>query len=351
MGPEQIKEILKYVQNPLTHKDIVTDGTLVKIEQKEGMPIELTLATGDDRRLQLALDSQIRTAFAKANLNAQEIKFIFAARENKPKTSPSFAVVQKVPGVQYILAVGSGKGGVGKSTVSVNLAAMLQLLNQRVGILDADIYGPSIGKMLGLEGRQNVLVKENTIIPVERFGLKVMSFSFLIEENQAVVWRGPMLGKAIQQFLYDVAWAPLDFLIVDLPPGTGDAQLSLAQQVQSDGAIVVTTPQNVALLDAGRALSMFEQVHIPILGIIENMSEFICPHCKKSSHIFSSGGGKKLAKKADVPLLGQIPLTVELMESAEKGFPLVTKDKKGPVFLAFEEIAKKIVQSLQENAT
>ncbi|MCS6984876.1 MAG: Mrp/NBP35 family ATP-binding protein [Leptospiraceae bacterium] len=348
---EELEKILRSVENPLTKKDIVSDGTLVSTACREDGSYELTLALPRDRRLQLTLDSQIRLALSRANFKASGVHLKFVTNERQPKTQGPTPLEQKIRGVQYIVAIGSGKGGVGKSTVAVNLASMLSLMGKKTGILDADIYGPSVGKMLGLEGKQNVPVQENMIIPLSKHGLKIMSFSFLLEPEQAVIWRGPMLARAIQQFLYDVAWQPLDFLIVDLPPGTGDAQLSLAQQVHSDGAILVTTPQSVSLLDAGRALTMFSEVNIPVLGVIENMSEFLCPHCRKSTHIFGEGGGAKLAKKAGVPLLGQIPLTIEVMESGEKGIPIVLKEKKGAVFSAYEQIAQKLVSVLKQDGT
>lgn len=227
---------------------------------------------------------------------------------------------------KYIFAVASGKGGVGKSTVAVNCAYTLARKGYKVGLLDADIYGPSLGKMVGLNGPVELeIVGENKIIPIERNGVKLMSFSFLIEEDKAVIWRGPMLGKALEQFLFDIEWGELDFLIVDLPPGTGDIQLSLAQLVEVDGAVIVSTPQKVALIDAGRAINMFEEVDIPILGVVENMSEFVCPHCGEKSYIFSHGGGKELAASNQSIILGEVPITPALMDSGEQGLPLTAE--------------------------
>lgn len=234
---------------------------------------------------------------------------------------------QKKFSAEYMVAIASGKGGVGKSTVAINTAYTLARKGYKVGLLDADIYGPSIGKMLGISGPIELeIVGENKLIPLEKHGIKVMSFSFLIEDEKAIIWRGPMLGKALEQFFFDIQWGQLDFLIIDLPPGTGDVQLSLAQLVQIDGAVIVSTPQKVALLDAGRAINMFESVKIPVLGVIENMSEFVCPHCGEVSHIFSQGGGKNLASDNQLKILGEIPLTPAVMESGEKGIPLSIQD-------------------------
>lgn len=230
---------------------------------------------------------------------------------------------------KYIFAVASGKGGVGKSTVAVNTAFTLARKGYKVGLLDADIYGPSLGKMLGFDGPLELeIVAGNKIIPVERFGVKLMSFSFLLEENKAVVWRGPMLGKALEQFLFDIEWGELDYLVVDLPPGTGDVQLSLAQLVDVNGSVIVTTPQKMSLIDAGRAINMFESVNIPILGVVENMSEFVCPHCGGISHIFSQGGGKELAVSNASKILGEVPLVPTLMQAAENGLPMVIDEYK-----------------------
>ncbi|MCB1199302.1 MAG: Mrp/NBP35 family ATP-binding protein [Leptospiraceae bacterium] len=348
---QELKTLLTKVQNPLTHKNIIEDGTLEAIQENDDQ-ITLVLSTPDDRRLQLALDSQIRTALAGSPaLSKVKVKFNVKAPE-VPKSEPSAPPANSIPGVDKIILIGSGKGGVGKSTVTLNLGISLKNMGYKVGLLDADIYGPSLGKMLGLSGRQNIDVQNDTIIPLEAYGLKVMSFSFLLDDNQPVVWRGPMLGKALHQFLYDIEWGKLDFLLIDLPPGTGDAHLSLTQMVQNDAAVVVTTPQNVALLDAGRAIAMFEQVNVPIAGVIENMSEFLCPHCGKGSHIFSKGGGSRLAASTKSVLLGQIPLTSELMEASDEGKPLATRKKNSPsaqkVVDAYEHAAQNLLSILAE---
>ena len=200
--------------------------------------------------------------------------------------------------------------------------------------------------MFGINGRAQLQTDENRIYPIERYGIKLISFSFLLEEDQPVVWRGPMLGKALEQFLFDIEWGELDYLLIDLPPGTGDVQLSLAQLVNVNGAVIVTTPQSVALLDAKKAVGMFNQVQIPIVGVIENMSEFVCPHCNKPTAIFSSGGGKEMSEKNSVKFLGGIPLTIDIMQSGESGEPVVHKDKDGVVAKAYADIVTNLEQEL-----
>ncbi|MES0490459.1 MAG: Mrp/NBP35 family ATP-binding protein [Leptospirales bacterium] len=262
-----------------------------------------------------------------------------------------------MPSIKKIIAVGSGKGGVGKSTVSINLAASLAAKGYKVGLLDADLYGPSIGQMAGFTGKTDLPVTETKIKPPEKYGMKMISFSMLIERAQAVVWRGPMLGKALEQLIFDIDWGRLDYLIIDLPPGTGDIQLSMAQLVEVDGFVIVTTPQNVALHDAERAADMLKKVNIPILGIVENMSEFICPSCGHSTHIFSQKGGETIAKELKVNLLGSIPITSVIMESGEKGIPLTVKedlpwDKKDvePIVTAYDAIIENLQKRLKQNA-
>ena len=353
----KLENILAKVQNPLTHKSVIGDKLLVAVHDGHGpdspageKPVIEMRAAGD-KKWQLAIEAQVRTQASKEGLAPDGFKFKWA--DSKPdvaKQGPVARPQRSLPGVKHVIAVASGKGGVGKSTVAVNLASTLQQMGKKVGLMDADIYGPSIGKMLGLSGRQQMDVKNDRITPIEKYGLKLMSFSFLVDENQPIVWRGPMLGKAMEQFLYDMDWGELDYLIIDLPPGTGDTQLSLAQLVQTDGAIIVTTPQSVALLDAGRAVAMFEQVNIRILGVVENMSEFICSHCGKPSHIFSRGGGSRLAASSESVLLGQVPLVEDCMAAAEKGEIPVYKNKNKnikPVAGAFEHIARNIASVLE----
>jgi ATP-binding protein involved in chromosome partitioning len=251
---------------------------------------------------------------------------------------------QSVPGVKNIIAVSSGKGGVGKSTVAVNLAVALAQNGQRVGLLDTDVYGPNVPIMVGISAEPSV--RDQKLIPHEAYGVKVMSLGFLNRGDKPVVWRGPMLHTAIRQFLYDVDWGRLDYLIVDMPPGTGDAQLSLAQLVPVQGAVLVTTPQEVAMADVRKAFNMFEQVHIPVIGIVENMSYFICSSCNERHHIFGSGGGEELASRFKSKLLGQIPLSGNVREGGDAGKPVVVAEPDSPQALAIKQIAAHVAEEL-----
>ncbi len=250
-----------------------------------------------------------------------------------------------IPGVKHVIAVGSGKGGVGKSTVSVNLALALSDIGYRVGLLDVDVYGPSIPLMLGVDGHPLINAQQK-LVPNEKFKLKIMSMGFLLKPNQAVVWRGPMVHGVVKQFLQDVDWGELDFLIVDLPPGTGDAPLSLTQSLPLTATVLVTTPQEVAASVAAKAMTMFERMGIRTLGVIENMSYFICPSCETPSDIFDRGGGKLLASDAGVPFLGEIPLDVRMRKGGDVGEPLMTQFPDSELAERFREIARRLASVL-----
>jgi ATP-binding protein involved in chromosome partitioning len=243
-----------------------------------------------------------------------------------------------VPGVGAIIAVASGKGGVGKSTVAVNLALGLQALGRKVGILDADIYGPSMPRLLGLKGRPEPL-GGRMLKPLERYRLKVMSIGFLVEEDTPMIWCGPMVQSALVQMLREVAWGELDVLVVDMPPGTGDAQLTLAQQVPLAGAVIVSTPQDLALIDARKGLAMFQRVDVPVLGLVENMSYFVCPHCGERSDIFGHGGAEQEAARIGVPFLGNVPLHMKIREYSDAGTPVVAREPESEHAKIFREIA------------
>ena len=243
-----------------------------------------------------------------------------------------------VPGVKHIIAVASGKGGVGKSTTAVNFALALKDQGLKVGVLDADIYGPSMPRLLGVHGQPQQLAG-NKLDPMRAYGLKVMSMGFLVDEETPMIWRGPMVMSALSQMLKDVAWGELDVLVVDMPPGTGDAQLTMAQQVPLAGAVIVSTPQDLALIDARKGLNMFKKVNVPVLGIVENMSTFLCPHCGKASDIFGHGGARKEADRLGVPFLGEVPLTMAVRETSDEGKPVVATDPDSSVAQAYRDIA------------
>jgi ATP-binding protein involved in chromosome partitioning len=252
---------------------------------------------------------------------------------------------QGIPGVAAIIAVASGKGGVGKSTVAVNLALSLSRLGLKVGLLDADIYGPSLPRLLGITEKPESDGKK--LKPIEKHGIKTMSIGFLVAEDQAMIWRGPMVQSALTQMLSDVEWAPLDVLVLDMPPGTGDAQLTIAQRVPLKGAVIVSTPQDIALIDAKKGITMFQKTKVPILGVIENMSMFTCPDCGSSHAIFGHGGARETAEKLGAPFLGEIPLVPRIRETSDAGTPVSVSVPDGPEAQAFLDVAKKVAASLQ----
>jgi ATP-binding protein involved in chromosome partitioning len=250
-----------------------------------------------------------------------------------------------LPGVEHVVAVASGKGGVGKSTVSANLAVRLAQMGSRVGLLDADIYGPSMPIMFGISERPST--DGQSIQPFEKYGVKLMSLGFMMEIDTPVIWRGPMVMKALEQLLGQVNWGDLDFLIVDLPPGTGDAQLTLTQRVPLSAAVIVTTPQDVALIDARKGLAMFRKVNVPVVGIIENMSGFLCPHCGESTHVFKKGGGELTAEVVGCPFLGSIPLDPAIVQGGDDGIPIVVSQKEGPHSDAFRRVAEAVTAEVK----
>jgi len=251
-----------------------------------------------------------------------------------------------IPGIKHIVAVASGKGGVGKSTTSVNLAATLRSLGFKVGLLDADIYGPSIPRLLDITERPAIV--DEKVIPIEKYGMKVMSMGFLMDEEAPVIWRGPMVVSALMQLTREVEWGELDFLILDMPPGTGDAQLTMAQQTPLSGAVIVSTPQDLALVDARKGLKMFKDVDVPILGIIENMSSFVCPHCGETTDIFGSGGAEEDARRLGVMFLGKVPLHMSIRENSDAGKPLIIAEPDGPHAAFYKQLALKVAALLGE---
>ncbi len=257
---------------------------------------------------------------------------------------------EPLPGVKHIIAVASGKGGVGKSTVACNLAVGLGKLGLKVGVLDADLFGPSMPKLFGLNSKPSIAPDGKRLIPLESFGVKVISIGFLIEEGSPVVWRGPMVVSALNQLLREVVWGDLDVLVVDMPPGTGDTQLTMAQTVPLAGAVIVSTPQDLALIDARRGIAMFNQVKIPLLGVVENMSYFVCPHCGGRTDVFSHGGARKEAEKLGVPFLGEVPLDIAIRANSDDGRPVIVSMPETPQANAFIEIARGVADRLAAGA-
>jgi ATP-binding protein involved in chromosome partitioning len=266
-----------------------------------------------------------------------------APGRGRPAAQPRAA--QAPEGVSAIIAVASGKGGVGKSTTAVNLALGLSGIGLKVGMLDADIYGPSVPKLLAIRGRPQV-IEGTRLRPMTGYGLQVMSIGFLVEEETPMIWRGPMVMSALTQMLREVEWGKLDVMVVDMPPGTGDAQLTMAQQVPLAGAIIVSTPQDLALIDARRGIAMFRRVNVPVLGIVENMSYFLCPHCGERSEVFGHGGARHEAERLGVPFLGEVPLDLQIRETSDSGRPLVVSEPNGPQAAVYREIAKNVWSEL-----
>lgn len=335
---QQVRDALRQVRFPGYSRDIVSFGFVKSIRVGGGdMEVILEVNTRDPSvQAQIQAESE---AVLKRLPGAQRVVVSMTV----PSAPPSAGVPEPKPveGVRRVVAIGSGKGGVGKSTVVVNLACALQERGLRVGLLDADIYGPSLPKMLGT--LEPPAMAGDRIVPIEKYGLRLMSMALLIEPGQAVIWRGPMIMKAMQQFLHEVAWAPLDVLLVDLPPGTGDAQISLAQLVRMDGAVVVTTPQEVATEVVRRGLTMFEKVHVRVLGLIENMSYYVCPRCGHRDEVFGRDGAQQLG----VPVLFQLPLSSEIRASGDRGEPLVRAQPHSEMAQAFRKGAEALWKLLQ----
>ena len=330
-----VLEALSTVQEPelggnLVSRNMVKD--LVINGSKVSFKIELTTPACP---LKDEIQARVEAALRPIGVEQIDVEWGAMVRRSTP-SSP-----QMLPGVKNIIAVASGKGGVGKTTISVNLAVALAKSGASVGLLDADITGPNIPMMIGAEG-QPVASPSGKIAPIEANGVKVISIQFFLPEGQPVVWRGPLVGGAIQQFLRDVDWGELDYLVVDLPPGTSDAQLTLAQSVPLTGAVLVTTPQQVALSDVAKALAMFKRVSVPILGLVENMSGFVCAHCGEVTDIFGRGGGEAYAAESGIDFLGSVPLDITLRQGADVGVPAVAQSRPGPAAVALEHIARAI---------
>jgi ATP-binding protein involved in chromosome partitioning len=273
------------------------------------------------------------------------------SHESKAPPSRHGRPSEPLPGVKHIIAVASGKGGVGKSTVACNLAVGLAQLGLAVGVLDADLFGPSMPKLFGVHSKPGLAPDGKRLIPLESVGVKVMSIGFLIDEGAPVVWRGPMVVSALNQLLREVVWGELDVLVVDMPPGTGDTQLTMAQNVPLAGAVIVSTPQDLALIDARRGIAMFNQVKVPLLGVVENMSYFVCPHCGGRTDIFSHGGARKEAEKLGVPFLGEVPLDIAIRTNSDEGRPVIASMPGSPQADALLQISRRVADTLATGAT
>ena len=344
--PQELLDALKKVKYPGFSRDIVSFGMVKDIQiGSRGVIVELVTSAASDEtvaRIRAEVEATIADA---AHLPVEVVVEQAPARPAAAPRPPRAGI----PGVSAIVAVASGKGGVGKSTVAVNLACALARLGRRTGLLDADVYGPSVPLMLGLEDRPEVR-PDKRIVPVERYGVKAISMGMFVGERTPVIWRGPMVTKLITEFFKNVEWGTLDYLVIDLPPGTGDAQLTVVQQVPLSGGVIVTTPQDVALLDVRRGIRMFQQVDAPVLGVVENMSYHLCPGCGTRADIFGHGGGERMARQLGVPFLGDIPLVTTIRAAGDRGEPIVAADPEHPQSRALLAIAGAVETQLEERA-
>lgn len=368
---EQVKSALSKVVDPDLHQDIVSLGMISDISiEKVGRAFDKAIdkstdgskerSDGSSEGSKVSFKLTLTTPACPVREVIEEearsvVRNLPGVNEVNMESTAAVTTQRPMPGreliegIKQIVAVTSGKGGVGKTTVAVNLAVTLARLGTKVGLLDSDITGPNVPLMMGVADYQPKAIG-NRIVPAESYGVKSISMAFFVGKDTPVIWRGPMLDKAIRQFLKDVEWGELDYLIVDMPPGTGDAQLTFSQATSLAGGIIVTTPQDVALLDGRKGLAMFQQMKIPILGFIENMSYFICPHCCEQSNIFGHGGGKALAEEMHVPFLGTIPIDLSVREGGDTGKPITAVDPEHPVSKAFEAVAKQVAAQISIQA-
>jgi len=337
---EAVLAALSSVQDPDLHKNIVALGFVKDVGIENGevdFTIELTTPACPVR-------DQMKAEAEAAVMGVPGVRAARARMTANVRTRGGFGR-QAIAGIRNILAVGAGKGGVGKSTTSVNIAVSLARQGARVGLLDGDVYGPNIPQMLGCELQPEV-TSDQKMIPPEAHGIKVLSMGMLVPKDQALIWRGPMLHSAVQQMMRDVAWGELDYLVVDLPPGTGDVSLSMAQSVPVAGAVVVTTPQGVSVSDVRKAVAMFRQLNIPVLGVLENMSHFICGHCQERTEIFGSGGGRKMAEELEIRFLGEVPIDTRVRVGGDEGSPIVASFPEAPAAMAFMTAASQVAAQL-----
>jgi ATP-binding protein involved in chromosome partitioning len=349
---EDILKALGGVTDPASGQDIVTSGLvqgLVVRDGHVGFSLEVPAARGRTAEpLRKAAEDAVNTlpgilsVTAVLTAHSEPAPARHAAHTTRPAHAPQPA--SGIEGVTAVIAVASGKGGVGKSTVAVNLALGLSKLGLKVGLMDADIYGPSVPRLLDIRTKPES--DGHKLQPIEKYGLKAMSMGFLVKEDEPMVWRGPMVQSALTQMMNDVAWAPLDVLVIDMPPGTGDAQLTIAQRVPLKGAVIVSTPQDIALIDARKGLAMFRKTQVPILGIVENMSVFVCPDCGHEHHIFGHGGARATAEELGAPFLGEIPLVPSIRETSDAGTPIVVSAPESREAKAFLAIAQQVAEKI-----
>ena len=343
LSETEVRKALRNVKYPGFSRDIVSFGLIKSVNIDNGeVKVQLAVATNDPN-----VPATIKTDAEKVlrGLAGVQSARVLIDIHAPPAGAGAGVGGTRIPGIKHVIAVASGKGGVGKSTVAANLAVALEQTDAQVGLCDCDIYGPSMSVMFGTRERP-MATEENKIVPIEQYNLKLMSMGFLLDDTSPAILRGPMVTRYTQQFLRQVEWGELDYLVLDLPPGTGDIQLTIVQTVALSGAIIVTTPQEVALIDARKAATMFDKVNVPVLGLVENMSYFVSPSDNKRYDIFGSGGGEREAKRLRVPLLGQIPIDIATREAGDRGMPIVAEARKSPVAAEFKKIAEQIRKAL-----
>ncbi len=339
---EEILKTLKTVQDPDLHRDIVSLGFVKDIKINNGtvhFNLELTTPA-------CPVKDQLKQECETKIKNLPGVSHVEINMTSQVRSRPEYGTSAVLPQVKNVVAIASGKGGVGKSTVTANLALALAKTGAKVGLLDCDVYGPSMPLMFGLTGQQPNVTPEQKILPLNAYGISLMSIGFLSTEKTPVIWRGPMVHQILQQFLTRVVWGELDYLLLDLPPGTGDAQLTLTQTAAISGAVIVTTPQEVRLIDARKGLQMVEKVNVPVLGLIENMSYFSCPDCGKVVNIFKRGGGDRMSQELGVPLLGEIPIDPEIVETGDQGKPIVIAKPDSQTAKIYQLIAGAVAAQL-----
>lgn len=361
---EEVLDLLKEINYPGFSRDIVSFGMVGEIEIADSTAqVQLRISSSDEEKKQQVAQNVRELLKEKLDLHEVKISLVDPTQESPGSVGGTGAQssggsqvnrggdpwvdLHEMTSIKHIIAVASGKGGVGKSTVAANIAGALKSRGNKVGLLDLDIYGPSLPTLMGIND-QPYLTKDEQIAPLEKYGIKLMSFGNILGDDSPVIWRGPMVAKMVDQFLNGIEWGELDYLVLDLPPGTGDVQLTLVQKIKITGAIIVTTPQDLALHDVKKGANMFRKVDAPVLGIIENMSYFTCPHCGEITDVFSRGGGEKESLRLQVPLLGRIPLQPEIMEQSDRGKPVVLAQPESEGARPFFEIIDKLTEQLTE---